>query len=118
LLGLLALGCASSSETDPPSDGANHQIGEACPGGRTLRITNTETGETTDIACEDVRAFVSTQALIGSEQIGEAQEKWSPLGLLCTVLVASAVGYGCERSQLDWRACTALGLGSLACDLI
>ncbi len=118
LLGVLAVGRASSAEPDPSPPNTNDQLSAACPDGHIVRVTDTETQEKMDLACEDVRGMASTEALSGPEQVGEAQERWSPLGILCSVAVGFAVTYGCDRSQLDWRACAGLGVGALACDFI
>jgi hypothetical protein len=132
LLGLLA---SSAAQAAPRI--TDDTLRDACPDGRIVRLTNTETGESVDLACEDARALLApledelnatvdeiSQNMtllvdhLDAEQTGEARQAWSPLGLACDIIFGVALTYGCSKSKLTW-GCFGAGLGPMvACNLL
>lgn len=91
-------GCATSTESADLST----WLGERCPDSATLQVTNTETRETIDLSYAQVRAQILAAAPAldmesvpgagdseGSERVGEAEERWSPAGVVCSILMAA-----------------------------
>ena len=148
-LALSGAGCSPttdvSDESSPPAASGSAPAGfenwlfDQCPDGAVVDARDAATGELVRTAtCKSLREGVLADASvrdrlievymiqtaepvdpIGGERIGEAKEPWSPLGLLCDFIFATMVGYGCHRSNLDWRACLGVSTAPMiACNLL
>lgn len=143
---LFGAGCAATTDTPgeaAPREGSGSApagfeswLVDQCPDGAVVEARNAETGEPVGTAtCESLRGRALADASVrdrlidvymmqtadptGDDRIGEVKEPWSPIGWLCGLAFSFMVGYGCDRSNINWRPCVGLGATpALACAIL
>src|SRR5262249_46741329 len=86
---------------------------DVCPEGRSLGLFDAQGNRLCAMTCEQIHAQLAARGVTpeSGEHVGKAREPWSPLGLLCSVVVGGFLAYRCnETYPNDWMTCTAVSL--------
>lgn len=133
------VGCATTAAPDEPGPSADTStpagfetwLVEQCPDGASVGAKDAGTGDVIAVmTCEEAREKAladpaGRERMLGAymaqteehatgpqswERVGEAREPFSLLGLICSLVVDTAIGYQCHRTNAYWSDCVAAGV--------